>query len=303
MMRYLLTGASGLIGTALLSSLEADGEQVFSLARPSSAARANSIHWEPSAGFLDEDALVAAGAFDAVVHLAGAGIADRRWSKTRKNELVASRVRSTELLVAAIKRGSLQTRALISGSAIGFYGDRGSQLLVEGSTRGTGFLADLCDAWESSAVQAEDHGVRTVEARTGIVLSPEGGALAKQLPLFRAGAGGRLGRGTQWVSWISLDDEIAALRLLASHEQAHGPFNLTSPRPVTNAEFTRALAHVLKRPAVLSVPPAALKVALGAELVDEALLASQRVIPKKLESLGFTFEHPDLDQALAALLS
>ena len=302
-MRYLITGASGLIGTALGTALENDGDEVHTLVRPGSTERKGSISWDPANGQIDERALSSVGEFDAVVHLAGAGIADRRWSKARKRELVESRIKSTQLLVDAISDGSLRTKSLISGSAIGVYGDRGGQLLVEGSTKGAGFLADLCEDWEHAAQGAADHGVRTVLARTGIVLSTEGGALAKQLPLFRAGVGGRLGRGTQWVSWISIDDEVAALRALAIDERATGAFNLTAPNPVTNAQLTKALGSVLMRPAVLPVPPAALKLALGAELVDEALLASQRVLPEKLESLGFTFEHPELEQALASLLS
>ena len=302
-MQYLITGASGLIGTALVTALESDGNEVRTLVRPGSAAREGSISWDPATGQIDERALESAGQFDTVVHLAGAGIADRRWSKARKRELVESRIKSTQLLVSAIADGSLHTKSLISGSAIGVYGDRGGQLLVEGSTKGAGFLADLCEDWEQAAQGAAAHGVRTVLARTGIVLSTKGGALAKQLPLFRTGVGGRLGRGTQWVSWISIDDEVAALRALAIDERAQGTFNLTAPHPVTNTQFTKALGAVLKRPAVLPVPPSALKMALGAELVDEALLASQRVLPEKLESLGFTFEHPELEETLASLLS
>ena len=303
-MRVLISGASGLIGTALSAALDARGDEVIRLVRPSSTAGSpTSVSWDPVAGTLDQHHLEDQGPIDAVVHLAGAGIADRRWSAARKAEILASRTTSTELVVRAICELAAAPAVLVSGSAIGYYGSRGDEILTEASSCGNGFLAMVCAAWEAATAPAAAAGIRTVLARTGIVLSPAGGALAKQLPLFRAGVGGRLSSGSQWFSWITLDDEVAALVAAIDDPSLFGPVNLTSPNPVTNAIFTKALGRALHRPAGLAVPAAALKLALGAELVDEALLASQRVQPAALDAAGFEFRDPDLDTALARLLS
>ena len=302
-MKVLLTGGSGLIGTALRAEFERRGDTTIRLVRPESARGGETLAWDPASGSIDLEGLRAAGPFDAVVHLAGAGIADKRWSQARKVEIFNSRVQSTELLVSSFSELDQRPAAFVSGSAIGIYGSRADEELTEASAPGTGFLAEVCEAWESAAVPAANLGVRTVLARTGIVLSAKGGALGRQLPLFRFGLGGRLGAGRQWFSWISLDDEVNALIACCTDERLEGPVNLTAPSPVTNAEFTRVLGATLHRPTLLSVPPFALRTALGAELVDEALLASQRVLPTALEKAGFTFSTPDLESALRSLFS
>ena len=303
-MRVLISGASGLIGTALSAALDARGDEVIRLVRPSSTVGSpTTVSWDPLVDTLDRRRLTELGPIDAVVHLAGAGIADKRWSTARKAEILGSRTASTELVVRSICELEVAPAVLVSGSAIGYYGSRGDEVLTEASSCGHGFLAEVCAAWEAAAAPAAAAGIRTVLARTGIVLSPAGGALAKQLPLFKAGVGGRLSSGSQWLSWITLDDEVAALMAAIDDPSLVGAINLTSPNPVTNATFTKALGRALHRPAGLVVPAAALKLALGAELVNEALLASQRVQPAALLDAGFEFHDPDLDGALARLLS
>ncbi len=301
-MNIVMSGASGLIGSALSQRLRDSGHLVISLVRPGShATQGPSIHWDPAHGHIDLDALAAYDHIDACIHLAGAGIADKRWSQARKNEILTSRVRSTETLAAALTEISPHPSTLISASAIGFYGNRGDEILNETSGRGSGFLAEVCGSWEQATAVANHSPIRVVHLRTGIVLDPKGGALAKQLPLFKAGLGGKLASGKQWVSWISMEDELRAIEFLLAHD-VHGPVNLTAPNPVTNAEFTKTLGHVLHRPAVMSVPKFALQTALGSELVDEAITASQRVEPSALLAAGFSFAHPDLDQALHEML-
>jgi uncharacterized protein (TIGR01777 family) len=301
--RVLLSGASGLIGQALGSALEARGDEVVRLRRPSSASsRAGGVAWDPSAGQIDDAALGALGPIDGVVHLAGAGIADKRWSPERKAEILDSRTESTTLLVQALGRLATPPSVLVSASAIGIYGNRGDEVLDETSATGSGYLADVCRRWEAAAQPAAQLGIRVATARTGIVLAREGGALGRQLPLFRAGVGGRLSSGHQWTSWITLTDEVRALCWLLDSPTISGPVNLTAPTPVTNAAFTSALGAALHRPAVLVIPSVALKLALGAELVEEALLASQRVHPAALEADGFSFEAADIEQGLDAVL-
>jgi uncharacterized protein len=302
-MNIVMSGATGLIGSALSQRLRERGHLVISLVRPGShAAQGPSINWDPAHGHIDLDALAAYDHIDACIHLAGAGIADKRWSQARKNEIVTSRVRSTETLAAALTEMSPHPSTLLSASAIGVYGNRGEEVLSEASTQGSGFLAEVCSAWEHATTVADQSPIRVVHLRTGIVLDPKGGALAKQLPLFRAGLGGKLASGKQWVSWISMEDELRAIEFLLAND-VHGPVNLTAPNPVTNAEFTKTLGHVVHRPAVMSVPKFALATALGAELVDEAITASQRVEPAALLAAGFSFTHPDLDEALHAMLA
>ena len=303
-MRVLLSGTSGLIGTALKSALSARGDECISLVRPSSSpTQDRSLPWDPSIRWIDTDALADLGPVDAVVNLAGAGIADKRWSAPRKDEILSSRLRSTSTLVDALSAMASPPAVLVSASAIGFYGDHGDTAIDESTARGEGFLAEVCDRWEEAARPVTAHGIRLVVARTGIVLSPLGGALAKQLPLFKAGVGGRLSSGKQWMSWISLDDEIAALLWTLDHDTLSGPVNLVAPHPVTNRDFTQALADVLHRPAVMAVPAPALKLALGADLVEEALLSSARVMPRALLASGFAFTTAELDVALRSLLA
>ncbi|HZQ29269.1 MAG TPA: TIGR01777 family oxidoreductase [Acidimicrobiales bacterium] len=280
-MRVAMSGSHGLIGSALVKSLEADGHEVVRLSRQVSEVP---------------------GGLDAVVHLAGEGIGNRRWNEAHKRRVLESRTEGTTALARALRQSSVLPKVLVSGSAIGFYGDRGDEVLTESSGPGADFLSEVCRAWEASTKAAEDAGIRVVHIRTGIVLSGTGGALGKQLPLFRFGLGAKLGGGRQWQSWISLPDEVAAIRHCIDTDVLTGPVNLTAPNPVRNAEFTKALGHALHRPAVLTAPAAALRAALGKEMADELLLVSQRVAPTKLEQSGFEFQHPRLEQALAAVV-
>lgn len=298
-MRVVVTGASGLVGSALVAALERRGDQAVRLVRR--AARGDDERqWDPAAGRLDPDALHGA---DAVVHLAGAGIGDQRWTGHRKAEIRDSRIRGTSLLAEAIAGAPTPVPLWVSGSALGWYGDRGDDELDERSGPGSDFLADLCRDWEAATVPAAEAGTRVALLRTGIVLSPHGGVLARQLPIFRLGLGGRLGDGHQWVSWITLADEVGAILHAIDDVGMAGPFNATAPNPVTNAELTRALAGAVHRPALLPIPRLALQLALGRELTDVALLASQRVRPTQLLDHGFRFAHPDLGPALQALLA
>ncbi|MEZ5143544.1 MAG: TIGR01777 family oxidoreductase [Acidimicrobiales bacterium] len=293
-----ITGASGLIGTALAASLRADGHRVVPVVRRLVADGERAVRWDPSAGTIDAAALEGV---DAVVHLAGAGIGDKRWTPERKQEILQSRSRGTAVLAEALAGLERKPAVLVSGSAIGYYGDRGDEVLTEASGPGDIFLSEVCVAWEAATGMAVEAGIRVPIVRTGIVLSADGGALAKTLPLFKAGLGGRMGSGTQWWSWISIDDEVAAIRWLLDHDVA-GPVNLTAPAPVTNAEFTKVLGRVLGRPTVLPVPRFGPKLLLGGELAEQLLFASQRVQPTVLEDHGFTFAHRDLESALRAVL-
>ena len=293
-MRIVVSGASGLIGSALVPHLSSRGHEVTRLVRR--AAKAGESQWDPARGVIDAQLV---GAADAIIHLSGAGIGDKRWSNSYKREILDSRVKSTKLLASVIAGAAKRPGVFLSGSAIGYYGARGDEMLDESSTAGTGFLADVCKEWEAAAKGA---GTRTVFLRTGIVLSPAGGALKKQLPLFRAGLGGKFGRGDQWQSWISIDDEVAAIEHLLTGS-VQGPVNLTAPAPVTNAEFATVLGKVLHRPALLPVPSIGPKLLLGGELAEALLFTGQRVIPRALSSSGFQFAHPTLEIALRALLA
>lgn len=297
-MRVVLTGSSGLIGRALAEALERRGDEVVRLVRRE-PRHPGEHRWDPRGGALDAEALLGA---DAVVHLAGAGIGDRRWTAARKAEIRDSRLLGTALLAQAIAASPRPCPVWVSGSAIGIYGDRGEEELDEDSATGTGFLAELCRQWEAATAPAAAAGTRVVRLRTGVVLSARGGALGRQLPLFRLGLGGRLGDGRQWLSWITLQDEVGAVLHALEHHEVAGPVNATAPGPVTNDAFTRALAAAVHRPAVLAVPRPALAVALGRELTAEALLASQRVRPGRLLDSGFRFAHPDIDAGLRAAL-
>lgn len=298
-MRVAVTGSHGLIGRHLVPALVAAGHDVIRVVR-GDAGEPGAVAWDPAAGQIDAAALAGA---DAVVHLAGVGIGERRWNPDHKRAVLDSRVQGTTLLAEAVARLDPRPAVLVSASAIGYYGDRDDELLSESSPSGSGFLADVCRRWEAATSPATAAGVRTVSLRTGVVQAAGGGALATQLPIFRLGLGGRLGRGRQWVSWISIDDEVGAVLHALGDARVEGPMNVTSPAPVTNAEYVATLGRILGRPAVLAVPPLALKVALGPEMASELLLASQRVAPGVLEATGFEWRHRYLEEALRAVLS
>lgn len=299
-MRILVTGASGLIGRAACTRFIADGHTVVRAVRgPGGGTGGETLRWDPRAGTIDTAALEG---IDAVLHLAGAGIGDKRWSDSYRREIMESRTLGTSLIAESIASLSRKPSVLLSASAIGIYGDRGDETLDEASARGEGFLADVCAAWEAATAPAERAGIRTVHLRTGIVLGREAPALKKQLPLFRLGLGGKFGNGRQWQSWISIDDEIGAIAHLLSSKLS-GAVNLTAPNPVTNAEFTRTLAAVLKRPAVLPIPSFGPKLLLGSDLADALLFTGQRVMPSALQRDGYAFAHPTLDVALRAILA
>ncbi len=296
-MKIIISGASGLIGKPLVANLRKHGHEVVQLVRR--APQANQSQWNPSAGQLDVAVLEGC---DAVIHLSGAGIGDRRWTAKYKQELVESRTKSTSLLATTIAKCNKKPSVFLSGSAIGIYGARGDEELTELSSHGDSFLAEICKQWEAAAKPAVDAGVRTVFLRTGIVLTPLGGALKKQLPLFKLGLGGKFGDGRAWQSWISLDDELAAIEHLLT-AKVSGAVNLTAPNPVTNADFTTALARALKRLAILPIPKFGPKLLLGGELADALLFTGQRVMPIELQKSGFTFAHSTIDVALRALLN
>lgn len=301
-MRVGVTGASGFIGSALVAALNERGDDVVRFVRPDSAHRSGEeVRWDPARGLVDEDDLRRVGRFDAVVNLAGAGIADRRWSNARKAEILTSRTNATTLLVRLLGESS-GTAFLASGSAVGVYGSRGDESLDESSATGDDFLAHVCTEWEQATATLERSGTTVAHLRTGIVVSSRGGMLKKQMPLFRLGLGGALGTGRQWISPISLRDEVRAIVWLLQ-SRASGPFNLVAPAALTNRAFTEALAHQLRRPARLRLPSSALRVALGGQLVTGAVLASQRVAPAALLGSGFTFEHPDIESILSSALA
>jgi uncharacterized protein (TIGR01777 family) len=296
-MRIAVTGTHGLIAGRLLPALRGAGHTVVPLVRGQAAV--GEVHWDPARGELDAGDLAG---IDAVVHLAGAGLL-RRWSDKGKQQILDSRVEGTTLLAGVLARLDPPPKVLVSASAIGWYGDRGDEVLTEDSTPGEGFLADVTRQWEGSATAAVDAGIRTVFIRTGIVQSADGGSLKAQRPVFSLGLGGRLGSGHQWVSWISVDDEVGAIVHALDTESLRGPVNLTAPNPVSNAVYTKALGHALHRPAVLIVPGVAISAVLGSEMAHQMLLGGQRVLPRKLEASGYQFRHRTLDEALADLLA
>jgi uncharacterized protein (TIGR01777 family) len=296
-LRVAISGASGLIGSALHKDLAADGAQVIRLVRRPAIA-ADEVSWMP-AGDGPAVAPAALAGLDAVIHLAGAPIADRRWTAARKAELRASRVQPTSRLAAALAATNPPPRALLCGSAIGYYGNTGDRAVDESAPQGAGFLAELVRDWEAAAAPAARAGIRVVSLRSGIVLAAGGGMLKRLGPLFRLGLGARVGSGRQFFSWISLTDEIRAIMRIIEDQELAGAINLTAPNPVTNSEFTKALAAALGRPALLAAPEFALRAALG-EVADE-LLASARVTPGRLTAAGFTFRHPDIASALSDL--
>ena len=299
--RVLLSGASGLIGSAVRRELETAGWDCRQLVRRK-AQNPGEIEWQAGKGAgLDAAGLHSVlGEPGGAIHLSGAGIADKRWTKARKRLIVDSRIQSTQALVEALRGMEPKPRLLICASAIGIYGDRGDEVLDEDSVPGTGFLPETCLAWEGAAAEAAKSGIRVVTPRFGIVLAKEGGALKKMLPVFRMGLGGRLGNGRQWMSWVSLRDAARALAFLADPARAEGPaveaVNIVAPNAVTNAEYARQLGKALHRPAFLPVPGFALRLMFG-EMADDALLASMRVAPKRLEEKGFRFEDETLSEA------
>ncbi len=298
-MEIVIAGSSGLIGTALRESLTASGHRPIRLVRRPPRPGSDEIEWDPAGARLDRDAISGAGA---VINLAGAGIGDRRWTDEYRRTLVESRTDTTSLLANACAAAAEPPSVFLGGSAIGYYGDRGAEVLTETSKRGQGFLPDLVEAWEASAQPAIDAGIRTCFLRTGIVLDRNGGVLPKFLPLFKLGLGGRFGSGDQYFSWISIDDEIAAIEFLLDNESISGPVNLTAPNPVTNAQFTEALADVLNRPAFLPVPAFGPRLLLGSDRADSLLFEGQRVEPGVLVDNGFTFKHPTVTEALRHVL-
>ncbi|WP_327423600.1 TIGR01777 family oxidoreductase [Streptomyces sp. NBC_01527] len=294
--RIAVTGSTGLIGTALVRSLRVDGHDVVRLVRRPARA-GDEVEWDPKRGYVDGAGLVGC---DAVVHLAGAGVGDRRWTEEYKQEIRDSRVLGTEAIAQAVASLDVPPKVLLSGSAIGYYGDTGDRAVDESAPPGEGFLPSVCVEWEAAAAPAEEAGVRTAFARTGLVVGREGGAWGRLFPLFRAGLGGRLGSGHQYWSFIALHDHIAALRHILDTPSLSGPVNLTGPAPVTNGEVTAAMGRVLRRPTLFAVPAPALRIALGDFAED--VLGSQRVLPSRLLESGFSFAFPGIDASIRAAL-
>ena len=295
----LLSGASGLLGTALRNGMRAEGAEIAQLVRRA-PTRDGELRWDPVIGLFSKNTTALEGLAGAI-HLSGANVAAHRWTPEYRREIAASRVASTRALGGILAGLEKPPRVFLVASATGIYGDRGEEVLTEDSASGTGFLADVCRDWEAAAEPAVAAGIRVVHLRFGVVLSRGEGALGKMAPLFRVGLGGRLGSGQQWMSWIAIDDVVGAVRFLLKAPQIFGAVNMTAPNPVTNADFTRALARVVRRPALLPAPALALRLALG-QMADEALLASARVLPKRLTDAGFRFAQPTIEEALAAAL-
>lgn len=289
--RIAITGASGLIGSALVGHLKSEGHTVQRLVRRATVAP-DEIQWDPKTSFVDIEALRGV---DAVIHLAGVGVGDKRWTKRYKSEILNSRLLGTTAIANAV--AEVKPQVFISASAIGWYGDSGNRAVVESDSVGNDFLAAVCREWEGAADLAGD--VRTVKLRTGLVLDPTGGALGRMLPLFRFGLGGKLGSGKQWWSWITLHDVVRAIIFALEHPIV-GPVNLTTPNPVTNQEFTAALARAMNRPALFPAPAIALKIALGG--FSSEVLGSKKVIPSALSDAGFDWDYPHISNALAALI-
>ncbi|HZT60011.1 MAG TPA: TIGR01777 family oxidoreductase [Pyrinomonadaceae bacterium] len=301
-MKVIVTGSTGLVGSALVRSLLADGDGVTRLVRGGaqtfSAPGTKAVRWEPESGVVDAKELEG---HDAAVHLAGDPIADGRWTEEKKRRIVESRVKGTRLLAETLAGLNEKPKVLVSASAIGFYGDRGREVLREESASGEDFLSEVCREWEKATLAASQAGIRVVHVRIGVVLSAKGGALAKLITPFKLGVGGKVGDGRQYMSWITLDDTVAVIRRAITDDSLRGPVNAVAPNPVTNEEFTKALGHALGRPTFLSMPAFAARLAFG-EMADALLLSSARVEPARLNEAGFKFSHPKIDEALSRVL-
>ena len=298
-MKVLISGGSGLVGTALTESLRSEGHNVALLVRPDGIASAGDIRWDPASGFINTNAMEGA---DAVVNLNGASIGGGRWNAGRKKTLRSSRIDATRVLVDAFTRLKQKPQVFVSASAIGYYGNRGDEVLTESSASGNDFLADTCRDWETEALRAQSSGIRTVVTRFGVILSAKGGALTQMLPPFKLGLGGRLGSGQQWLSWIALEDVVGLLRAAISDEKASGAVNVVAPTPVRNSEFTQVLASVLHRPAIFPAPAFGLRLLLG-EMADALLLSSQHVRSERAPAATYHFRYENLEPALHAILS
>jgi uncharacterized protein len=297
-MKILISGASGLVGKALTTKFREEGHAVAHFVRRGAPTSPGDVAWDPAAANVDVAAMEGA---DAVVHLSGASVANGRWSPARKAILRSSRIDSTRLLVDALGKMQQKPRVFLCASATGYYGNRGDEILTEESERGFGFLSLLARDWEAEAIRAEAIGIRTVRMRFGVILAADGGALPQMILPIKFGAGGRLGSGKQWLSWIALDDVVGIIRALLADERFTGAINVVAPNPVRNEEFTRVLARVLHRPAFLPAPAFALRLALG-EMADALLLSSQRVQPQRLAEAGYPFRFANLEPALRAIL-
>lgn len=297
-MRILISGSHGLVGQALIKALEPDGHEIYQLVRRAPHSE-REIEWSPDRYSI---AISRIEGFDAVYHLAGESIASGRWNDEKKKKIRESRTKGTKLLSDALANLDQPPKTLISASATGYYGNRGDELLTETSPPGNGFLADICVEWEKATDHAKEKGVRVVNTRFGIILDKEGGALAKMLPPFRMGIGGRIGDGKQWMSWIALDDVISALQFVLTNESLQGPVNFVAPNPVTNAEFTKTLGRVLSRPTFFPIPAFGVRLAFG-EMADALLLSSQRVKPTKLADSRYQFTYSNLEGALRSILA
>jgi len=297
-MKIAVSGASGLVGTALLPALRSAGHDVLRLVRGGTAGEPNSIGWEPDTGFINN---IKINGVKGIVHLAGDNIAEGRWTSDKKKLIRDSRVVGTRLLAETAAKLSPLPQVFITASATGYYGDRGEEILTEDSSHGADFLATVCQEWEAAAQAAKDAGIRVVHLRFGVILTPQGGALAKMLTPFKAGMGGPAGKGEQYLSWISLDDAVGVILHALTHPEISGPVNAVSPEPIKNKDFAHALGHAIGRPAAVPIPAFALKLAFG-EMAEATLLASQRVKPQKLLASGYTYRHPDLASTLQEML-
>lgn len=297
-MNILVSGSTGFIGSALVSFLTANGHRVTRLVRSEPKPGASEAFWDPAVGTIDVRGLQGV---EAAVHLAGENIAEGRWTAAKKARIRSSRTEGTHLLAQALTELANRPKVLICASAVGFYGDRGDETLREDSAPGKGFLADVCRDWEAASKPAAAKGIRVVHLRNGVVLGPNGGALAKMLLPFRAGVGGVIGSGKQYLSWISLDDLLGAIYFALTNGSLSGPVNAVAPNPATNREFTKALGRVLKRPTIFPMPASAARLAFG-EMADEMLLSSARVEPARLQAAGYQFKHPTLEEALRHVL-
>jgi len=296
--KIVVSGASGLVGRELVPTLRRNGYEVLRLVRRAPSAN-DEVRWDPGGGTIDTDGLQGV---NGAIHLAGDNIASGRWTEAKKARIRDSRVHGTELLAGVLAEVSPRPRVLVSASAVGYYGARGDEALDETATQGTGFLASVCGEWEAATSAARDAGIRVVNARIGVVLASGGGALAKMKPPFLLGVGGRIGDGSQYMSWIALEDLVSALVFALERDDIEGSVNCVSPTPVTNADFTATLGRVLKRPTVLPVPKFALRLGLGSDMANEMLIGGARVIPASLHAHGFRWEHTTLEPALRSLL-